>query len=146
MKRLLGLQKHTANENLLSKLMKKCPCQSGQNYNICCRRYHLGKIHAPTAEALMRSRYSAYLLIIPRYIFKTWHSETRPSIEELRKSPNQKFVGLTIIDTELGMDNDEIGSVTFIVTFEEDGQLKEYQEKSSFKREKNKWVYYHQMP
>ena len=39
---------------------ERCPCLSGDTYGACCGRYHSGAATAPTAEALMRSRYSAF--------------------------------------------------------------------------------------
>ena len=36
-----------------------CPCGSGDDYDACCGRLHAGA-PAPTAEALMRARYSAF--------------------------------------------------------------------------------------
>ncbi|HIQ14502.1 MAG TPA: hypothetical protein EYH38_02875 [Leucothrix sp.] len=122
--------------------MSKCPCQSGKHYKLCCKRYHLGKIQAPTAESLMRSRYSAYVLNLPQYVYRTWYSKTRPPLQELRKSTSQNFVMLQIIDTQFGLETDETGTVTFIATFEENGQKKEHKEKSEFRRENKKWVYY----
>ena len=49
---------------------------------------------------------------------------------------------LQIIDTQFGLETDETGIVTFIATFEENGQQKEHKEKSEFRRENKKWVYY----
>jgi SEC-C motif-containing protein len=51
--------------------MKNCPCGSGRPYTECCEPYILGKAKAPTAEALMRSRYSAYVEHAIDYIINT---------------------------------------------------------------------------
>src|SRR5689334_9579352 len=51
-----------------------CPCHSGLKYKKCCRPYHNG-MPAPSPEALMRSRYSAYALNKPDYIMQTTHPE-----------------------------------------------------------------------
>lgn len=40
----------------------RCPCESGLKYAECCQAYHARRSVAPTAEALMRSRYAAYVL------------------------------------------------------------------------------------
>ena len=52
-----------------------CPCGSGVPYAACCGRWHAGPQHlqAPTAEALMRSRYSAYVRPLSAYLQDTWH-------------------------------------------------------------------------
>ena len=61
-----------------------CPCGHPAAYAACCGRYHAGALHlsAPTAEALMRSRYSAFVLGLNDYLLATWHASTRP--EKLR--------------------------------------------------------------
>jgi len=71
-----------------------CPCQSSLDYNICCGRYHKGKLFAPTAEALMRSRYSAYSLKLGRYLFKTWHKSTRPELQSLFQEDDTEWLVL----------------------------------------------------
>ena len=63
-----------------------CPCQSGQAYGECCGVWHHGideSVHATTPEALMRSRYSAYVLGLLDYLLKTWHPATAPGDLEL---------------------------------------------------------------
>ena len=59
-----------------------CPCGSGRAYPACCGRWHAGE-PAPDAEALMRSRYGAYVLRLRDYLLATWHPDTRPSAGEL---------------------------------------------------------------
>ena len=59
-----------------------CPCGSGLAYAACCGQLHLGAA-APTPEALMRSRYSAFALGLADYLLSTWHPSTRPASLEL---------------------------------------------------------------
>jgi SEC-C motif domain protein len=54
-----------------------CPCGLPQPYGDCCGRLHRG-VAAPTAELLMRSRYSAYVVGDSAYLLATWHPSTRP--------------------------------------------------------------------
>ncbi len=54
-----------------------CPCGSGAVFGACCEPIHDGA-PAPTAEALMRSRYSAFVVGDEDHIFRTWHPRTRP--------------------------------------------------------------------
>lgn len=70
-----------------------CPC-GGKSYQSCCEVFHLGQ-PAPNAEALMRSRYSAYVLMLEDYLLATWHPTTRPSTLDLRSEPI-KWLGLKI--------------------------------------------------
>lgn len=60
-----------------------CPCCSGKPYSECCKPYHDG-LAAPTALALMRSRYSAYALENADYIIQTTHPKS-PYYESNRK-------------------------------------------------------------
>src|ERR1700734_4129513 len=54
-----------------------CPCGLGDDYDSCCGRLH-GGAPAPTAEALMRSRYSAFAVGDAGYLLRTWHPTARP--------------------------------------------------------------------
>ena len=74
-----------------------CPCGSGAAYEACCGRYHAGPQHllAATPEALMRSRYSAYVLGLREYVLDTWHASTRPEHLE-RFDSGLKWLGLTV--------------------------------------------------
>ena len=58
--------------------MSACPCGSGLATPACCGRWHAG-VAAPSAEALMRSRYSAYVLGLEPYLLASWHASTRPA-------------------------------------------------------------------
>ena len=59
-----------------------CPCGSGDPYSGCCEPLHLGA-PAPSPEALMRSRYSAFALGLADYLLASWHPSTRPATLEL---------------------------------------------------------------
>ena len=61
--------------------MKKCPCGSGKNYSDCCQPLIKGKTKAPTAEALMRSRYSAYVEHAIDYIIETCLKNEKDGID-----------------------------------------------------------------
>jgi SEC-C motif-containing protein len=60
-----------------------CPCGSGYLYPDCCGPLHDGEAPAPTAMALMRSRYCAFALGRAGYLLDTWHPSTRPDQLEL---------------------------------------------------------------
>ncbi|MDP3608351.1 MAG: YchJ family metal-binding protein [Methylophilus sp.] len=81
-----------------SKQTDHCPCDSGLPYIQCCQPLHLGQ-PAPCAQALMRSRYSAYVLQLTQYLIQTWHPDTRPSDLDLTQDHTQ-WLGLTIIRAE----------------------------------------------
>lgn len=55
-------------------LDRPCPCHSGETYGTCCEPRHSGSVPAPTAEALLRGRYSAFSLALADYIMDTTHA------------------------------------------------------------------------
>ncbi len=77
--------------------MNPCPCGTGRAYAACCGRYHAGEA-APDAEALMRSRYSAFVLGDADYLRATWHPDTRPAELGLDApgAPRTAWLGLSV--------------------------------------------------
>ena len=78
----------------LHSLLAPCPCHTDLPYADCCGPWHKGEDQgsfAPTPEALMRSRYSAYVLGLIDYLLATWHPSTGPG--ELELFPI-KWIGL----------------------------------------------------
>lgn len=75
-----------------------CPCGSGLRYVSCCQLLHHGQ-SAKSAEALMRSRYSAYVLHLEPYLLATWHPDTRPDTLDLSQD-NTKWLGLQVLRAE----------------------------------------------
>ncbi|MGB2110006.1 MAG: YchJ family protein [Marinobacter vinifirmus] len=63
-----------------------CPCGGGQVYSACCGRWHAGA-PAPSPEALMRSRFTAFVTGDSNYLLATWHPDTRPESLSLDGSP-----------------------------------------------------------
>ena len=121
-----------------------CPCDSALSYATCCGRYHKGNIKAPTAEALMRSRYSAYAMGNAQYLYKTWHEKTRPSLTSLRESGPQKLIALKIVSTQAGGEKDLKGIVEFIASSESNNPeepIYQHHEKSLFIKVKEQWLY-----
>lgn len=112
-----------------------CPCQNLQanpvNYEKCCKPYHDGLI-AKKAEALMRSRFSAYVLGLYEYLKKTWHISTCPQPLELE--PDSQWIRLDIISVS----NKQ---VHFKAYFKEDSEFKYLEESSNFIQQDKKLVY-----
>ena len=119
-----------------------CTCGSQQPYKSCCQPYHLGKANAPTASALMQSRYVAFVRQDADYLYRTWAKETRPSRSELARFSPITWTGLHIIATQQGSEQDDTGMVTFIAHFiDANGQAGTHHEVSQFVREKGRWLY-----
>lgn len=119
-----------------------CPCGSGKENAECCLPYIQGVTYPDTAEKLMRSRYTAFALLDYSYIFKTWHSDHRPSMSELKSDRNPpKWVKLNITDVQKGAPDDNYGEVEFEAYFEQSEDKHILYERSEFLKENNKWVY-----
>lgn len=117
-----------------------CHCQSTKPYSKCCEPYHLGEA-APTAEALMRSRYSAYVLDKGNYLYKSWSQSTRPSKKSLKQGEPMQWQSLEIIKTEAGTAFDTEGVVEFKASYLAGDKTETLHEVSRFIRENNRWVY-----
>ena len=117
-----------------------CPCGSKLNYDQCCGPYIEGSKDAPTAEALMRSRYVAYAQKNDDYVLKTWHPSTRP--EDSRPTQtNATWISLTILGTEAGQEKDTEGVVEFRARCRIKGEAAGVDEASTFVKEDGKWYY-----
>ncbi|MEZ0368123.1 MAG: YchJ family protein [Candidatus Sericytochromatia bacterium] len=121
-----------------------CPCGSGRDYRLCCGPFHAGTAVPATAEELMRSRYSAYALVKPDYLFATQHPQTRPTNPESIKewAESVSFEGLEVLKTSQGGPTDKIGKVEFRAVYRHRGQQQEMREISRFRRYQGRWVYY----
>jgi len=117
----------------------RCPCLSGESYGNCCSRFHAGTAQAPTAEALMRSRYTAFVTGDTKYLLRTWHPSTRPA--ELELDPDLRWRRLDIIATEAGGPLDTAGVVSFEAHYRQDGTAGVQRERSEFVRQDGRWLY-----
>jgi SEC-C motif-containing protein len=114
-------------------------CGSGRAYAACCGRYLDGGEVADTAEALMRSRYTAYALGNEAYLLDTWHASTRPASLDLDAQPAPKWIGLKVLRHEQRDGNHAI--VEFIARYKVNGRAFKLQETSRFVREDGRWFY-----
>lgn len=116
-----------------------CPCGSGDAYASCCGGYIDGAQPAPTAEKLMRSRYTAFARGEEEYLLATWHPDKRPS--RVRLDDEQKWIGLSIKSTEAGSERDEAGLVEFVARFKVAGKGHRLHEISRFEKIDGRWYY-----
>lgn len=124
------------------KITSICPCGSKQSYSTCCGRYHLGSDIPTTAEALMRSRYSAYVLLLEDYLLASWHPDTRPTSLDLKKeTTSTQWIGLSVIKTEAGLQDDTEGTVEFVARYKVNGRAGKLTEKSRFIKIEDRWYY-----
>ena len=117
----------------------RCPCDSGDVYDDCCGRLHRGAATAATAEALMRSRYSAFARGEWEYLLASWHPSTRPAT--LEPDRDLAWTRLEIVSAR-GGPFDQRGEVEFRAHYRSDtagrGALAE---RSTFVRENGEWLY-----
>jgi SEC-C motif-containing protein len=117
-----------------------CPCGSHLNYADCCEPFHNGSQFAPTAETLMRSRYSAYVFKKSDYLLATWHKTTRPKQLDF-STENISWQKLDILYTKKGGAKDEKGRVEFEAFYVENTQTQKIHEISRFKKIAGRWFY-----
>ena len=115
----------------------RCPCGGG-TYAACCGPLHAGAA-ATTAEALMRSRYSAFALGLAPYLRATWAPATRPA--DLDLDDDVVWRRLQIVDTARGGPGDDTGVVEFRAAFRGPEGAGVLHERSRFVRSADRWVY-----
>lgn len=117
-----------------------CPCGSALSLPRCCGRYHAGPLHlqAPDAEALMRSRYSAYVLNLRDYLLATWHPSTRPA-DWGDDPPGLKWLGLEV--KRHAVEDADHARVEFVARSKIGGRAQRLHEVSRFVREGGRWFY-----
>ena len=116
-----------------------CPCGSNQSYAECCARYIEGGAAAPDAEALMRSRYTAYTLLKEDYLLASWHPSTRPALLGLADEAPTKWIGLEV--KRHAQQDTEHATVEFVARYKVNGRAHRLHEVSRFVQEAGRWFY-----
>ena len=120
-----------------------CACGTGRPYAACCGVLHQafagnGALVAPDAQALMRSRYTAYTMDLIGYLLATWHPDTRPASLD-RGERDLKWLGLEVRrHTRQDADHE---TVEFIARSKVGGRAHRMHEISRFVREHGAWLY-----
>lgn len=118
----------------------RCPCRKKSEdvaYEACCKPYHDSERAPASAEALMRSRFSAYALEIGPYIVATWHPSRRPPSVEFAPGL-EEWISLKIIAAR---ENGDSATVEFVARSLSRGRSHEMHEVSRFVREDGRWLY-----
>jgi SEC-C motif domain protein len=115
-----------------------CPCGLGDDYESCCGLFHAGT-PAPTAESLMRSRYSAFAVGDAGYLLRTWRPAGRP--QTLNLDPALQWTRLAVLETRDGGLFDTSGTVQFRAIYLQQGQRGVLAETSKFVRHDGRWSY-----
>jgi SEC-C motif domain protein len=124
--------------------MANCPCGSNKPFNECCEPFLSGRANAPTAESLLRARYSAYASANIDFIERTIHSSTSAEFnrESARKwAEESQWHGLEILKTVDGKEPDSVGTVEFIATYSQKDEEVKHQEIATFRKEAGAWTF-----
>lgn len=128
----------------------RCPCGTGETYGACCGKIHAvfdaeQKVSAPTPEALMRSRFTAFATGNVPYLLASWHPSTRPDSLDLDGS--LRWYRLDILDSTGGV-FDTIGTVKFATYYRSAPGIDPkrrvkgvQQENSRFEKLNGQWLY-----
>jgi SEC-C motif-containing protein len=123
-----------------------CDCGSLLNFEECCGPYLTGKAWPKTAEALMRSRYTAFSRCQVNYIKNTLIGPAAQDFNERETrdwASQSKWMGLQILTTDKGQLEDSVGTVEFIAKYEKDDEVHEHHEVSQFKKDSSgHWMFY----
>lgn len=122
-----------------------CYCGSQNVFAKCCEPFLSGQESPKTAEQLMRSRYSAYVVGNIDYIKNTLAPEAQSDFDYKSAkdwSQQSKWLGLQIIKTEKGQAGDQTGVVEFVASFEFAGEKNDHHEISQFRKDnRGHWLY-----
>ena len=122
--------------------MTQCPCGSGLGFDACCGPLIAGA-PAATAEALMRSRYTAYSQGNVAYLTSTLAPEVQGDfdpVEAHSTAANAQWQGLEIRSVTGGGPDDETGQVEFVARFRLRDDPRVHHELSDFRREDGRWL------
>lgn len=115
-----------------------CPCGSGADFARCCEPALRG-VPVSTAEACMRSRYTAFVQADEAHLLASWHPATRPESVGVGA---QDWLGLEVLDVVDGGPEDDNGIVEFEATFRDaDEQVRVLRERSTFLKDGGRWLY-----
>lgn len=114
-----------------------CPCGLPSGFRACSGCWLEGA-PAPSAELLMRSRYSAFVLDRLDYLLATWHPSTRP-IALAPNEPDLRWLGLEVrARRQIDASHAE---VEFVARSKCGGRANRLHEHSRFVREQGRWFY-----
>ena len=118
-----------------------CPCGSGRSLAECCGPFLSGAAAAPTPEALMRSRYTAYAVGDDAYVLATWDEATRPAVLFEEGEARPKWILLRVTDAKPVAEGADTGEVTFTATARTSQGAMRLSERSLFQRKDGRWLY-----
>lgn len=120
-----------------------CPCNSHRPYKSCCQPLHHGLLFANSAEQLMCSRYSAFVVQNVDYLIETLHPDMRRQDDEFalkETMTNTHWLGLKVIKHTADGDT---ATVEFAAFYQGESNTEQLHEKSHFIYDDSHWFYHH---
>ncbi|MEI6985452.1 MAG: YchJ family protein [Rhodospirillaceae bacterium] len=124
--------------------MSICHCGTGRDFDECCGPCLSGAAPAPTAEALMRSRYTAFVTADIDYLENSLLPEVRGDLDRDHISnwaKNSTWLGLEVLSTSGGGVDDDSGMVEFSASFRTGGRELQHHEIGRFTKLDGRWYY-----
>jgi SEC-C motif domain protein len=121
----------------------ECPCGSGQPLSACCARYHNGDLPS-TAQALMRSRYSAYVLGLIDYLVDSTLPVQQTQLDRAAISAwssQSQWLGLEVQSSQLLPGQPAHARVSFIAHWQDEGGKQAQHEHSAFVQIAQRWYF-----
>lgn len=117
-------------------MSEACPCGSGRTYTTCCGPFLAGAATPSSAEALMRSRYTAF-------VGKDWDylNRTQANRDDGPPTPDIEWLGLDVLATDGGAAGDTEGTVEFVARYSHQGRPAALHEISRFGLRDGAWIY-----
>ena len=122
--------------------MSTCPCggvPAGAPYESCCAPALHNQHWPETAEALMRSRYTAFALHDADHLFRTWHPRARPARMHLDRQTH--WTRLRVLRSEDGGPQDTAGTVEFRAEYRDRAGAGAMHEVARFEKRAGRWFY-----
>jgi SEC-C motif-containing protein len=122
-----------------------CPCGSGHDYDACCGPLIEGTLKAPTPEALMRSRYTAFTQQAMPYIEETLHPSQRHDYDaagSAKWARESEWQGLEIVNVSADPENANRSSVEFKAHYRINGALQVHHELAEFRKTGDTWYFF----
>lgn len=113
-----------------------CPCGSGHPFSACCGPFLAGDAVPPSAEALMRSRYSAFVARDWDYL-----NRTQANRDDGPPTPDIEWLGLDVLATHGGTAGEHEGTVEFVARYSHQGRPAALHEISRFGLRDGNWIY-----
>lgn len=117
-----------------------CLCNSNKSYQACCKALHNGDLTASSAEQLMRSRYSAFVISDIAYLIATLHPDKRQVDDEAilgQTCQQTQWLGLKIISHQATGNN----AIVEFIAFYQDEPIGQLRERSNFIKQNKQWFY-----